>query len=125
MIEYNLKDPVDWGIEFHDGNYIRNKWDETEVLPCPKTIITRNGEKFYTVLGDRDYSIPKAMTLLNEIDDHPLAFETIDYDKHMIGRKIWYSVASAAFWSLLMVSIVGCVLQNSRPMKACITTRMS
>ena len=91
VIEYTLKSPVDWGIEFHDGNYIRTKWDETEVLPCPKTIITRNGEHFYTVLGDRDYSIPKAMTLLNDIEEHPLEFDTIDYDLHMIGRKIWFS----------------------------------
>ena len=91
LIEYDLKSPVDWGIEFHDDKYIRTKWDEVETRSCPRTVITRNGENFYTVRGDRDYSIPKALELISEIQEHALEFNTIDYDKKMIGRKIWYA----------------------------------
>lgn len=55
------------------------------------TMITRNDEDFYYVPGGRGYSIPKALMLINEIQEHPLDFCTIDFDKKMVGRKIWYN----------------------------------
>ena len=90
LIEYDLPSPVAWGIEYKEDHSITFKWDESETRNSCRTMITRNGEPFYTVGGGMAYSIPKAMTLINDIEEHPLEFDTIDYDKKMIGRKIWY-----------------------------------
>ena len=90
LVEYDLPCPVAWGLEYREKRYIKFKWDEAETRNGAATIITRNGKPFYTVSGDLMYSIPKALTLINEIVEHPLEFNTIDYDKNMIGRKIWY-----------------------------------
>ena len=90
LVEYDLKNPVSWGIEYHEDHKTKCKWDEVFIRDGEHTVITRNGKKFYTVGGRRDYSVIEAMSLLYKIQDHPLEFDTIDFDKKMIGRKIWY-----------------------------------
>lgn len=90
LIEYSLKSPVAWGIEYREEPCIVSKYGETETRENRFTVITRNGEKFYTVGGGKEYSIIKAMYLLHEIQDHPLEFDAIDYDLKAVGRRIWY-----------------------------------
>ena len=90
MIEYDIPESVAWGLEYKVNNYVKCKWDETELRQHGYTVITRNGEDFYTVAGGMAYSVPKAMMLIAEIKDHPLDFGVIDFDKKMVGRKIWY-----------------------------------
>ena len=40
--------------------------------------------EFYSVFGGRNYSIQKALCLITEINEHPLDFNRIDYDKKII-----------------------------------------
>lgn len=91
MAEYTLTEPVSWGIEYNENKYFKTKWDESELRCGAGTTITRNGEKFYRVGGGMRYSVPKAILLISEINEHPLGFNEIDFDKKMIGRKIWYN----------------------------------
>ena len=91
LVEYTLKSPVAWGIEYDEVHKISHKWDEAEIRSGARTVITRNGKPFYTVGGGRDYSIPKAITLIAKINEHPLDFNVIEYYNKMIGRKVWYN----------------------------------
>ena len=90
LVEYDLKSPVAWGIQYDEIHKIRHKWDEAETTSGSRTIITRNGRPFYTVSGGINYSIPKALTLISEINEHPLEFNSIGYYDKMIGRKVWW-----------------------------------
>jgi len=91
LVEYDLECPVAWGIQYEEKPRIKSKWGETFTIGGAKTIITRNGEPFYTVPGGMRYSVPEAITLINAIDDHPLEFNSIGYDQKMVGRKIWFN----------------------------------
>ena len=90
MSEYDLNSPVAWGLEYRESRHIKCKWDDSMLRGGAGTTITRNGEDFYHISGGRGYSVPKAMAVIEEISDHPLDFDMIDFDKKMIGRKIWY-----------------------------------
>lgn len=91
LIEYNLKSPVAWGIEYDEIHHRHTKWDETETRSGSRTIITRNSKPFYIVHGGINYSVPKAIALLAEINEHPLEFNSIGYYDKMIGRKVWWN----------------------------------
>lgn len=91
LIEYRLDSPVAWGIHYDEIHHEYHKHDETEARTGARTIITRNEAPFYTVYGMAHYSIPKAMYLISKINEHPLEFNSIDFDKKMIGRKIWFN----------------------------------
>lgn len=90
LIEYNSERPVMWGINFNPHHYVRSKWDETEMRYSGAVTITRNGEDFYTLCGGMNYGIDKARVLISEIEEHPLGFNEIDYEKNIIGRKVWW-----------------------------------
>ena len=90
LIEYNSERPVMWGIKFNPHHYMKSKWDETEMRYSGAVTITRNGEDFYTLFGGMNYGIDKARVLISEIEQHPLGFNEIDYDKNIIGRKVWW-----------------------------------
>lgn len=91
LVEYDLKSPVAWGVQYDEIRKIRHKWGEAETTSGSRTIITRNGRPFYTVSGGINYSIPKALTLISEINEHPLEFNSIGYYDKMIGRKVWWN----------------------------------
>lgn len=91
LVEYTLKDPIAWGIEYDEIHSTHCKWDECETITGGRSVITRNGTPFYTVFGTRQYSIPKALTLIAKAQDHALDFSQIDFDKKMIGRKVWFN----------------------------------
>lgn len=91
LIEYDLKSPVSWGVQYDEVHGISHKWDEAETRAGCRTIITRNGVPFYTVGGDRNYSIPKAIMLIHRINEHPLDFNRIEYYKYIPGRKVWWN----------------------------------
>ena len=91
MVEYELDSPVAWGLEYREGRYVKCKWDDAMLRGSACTTITRNGEDFYDVMGGMAYSVPKAMALIGSLQCHALDFNTIDFDKKMEGRKIWYN----------------------------------
>lgn len=90
LIQYNLRSPVAWGLEYVKKNYLYTKYGETEAVDSSRTVITRNGELFYTIYGDKSYSIPKALVLIEDVQEHPIPFNEINYEEEIINRKILY-----------------------------------
>ena len=90
LVEYGSANPVNWGIKFEPHHYMKTKWGETDISYSGSVTITRNGEDFYTLGGGINYGIDKARVLISELQEHALDFDLIDYDKKMIGRKVWY-----------------------------------
>ena len=88
LIEYNCRGcGVNWGISYDPYNYIKTKWDETESFTCANVCVTRNGKPFYHC-----HSLDEARYLIgsDKIQDHPLNFNEIDFDKRAIERKVWW-----------------------------------
>ena len=80
-----------WGISVEENNSHRYKWEEHEIDSYIKIQILRNNKKFYEfVVNDLDYGLAKARVLLTEIHEHPICFGEIDYEKQIIGRKIYF-----------------------------------
>ena len=90
LIEFESEHPVRWGIKFEPKHYRKDKWDESRLEYSAPVTITRNGEDFYTLWGGLNYGIDKARVLISEINEHPIDFNSIDYDKRIIGRKVWW-----------------------------------
>lgn len=86
LIEFDCSYPVCWGIRYEPHNYTKCKWDECRASSAISCVITRNGEDFCKVHG----GLAKAQWLIDEINEHPLGFNEIDFDKKMIGRKVWW-----------------------------------
>lgn len=87
LVEYQGRDMgVCWGIKYEPYNYIRSKWDEAECFTTGGAMITRNGEDFYFCRE----GIDMAKVLINRISKHPIGFNCINWDKHVIGRKVWW-----------------------------------
>jgi len=83
--------PCRWGFRVDDNNYIRNKYD-AEVLHNHYAVITRNGEDFYSfAYGGLGGAVAKAQILIDEFEEHPIWPNEIDFDKKVIGRKVWWS----------------------------------
>jgi hypothetical protein len=83
---------VNWGIEYNERNYYNSIFGDIEIDCKGSTTITRNGKPFYTIGGDKSYSIPKAITIINDINEYMIGsidFNIIDYaQKEIIGRKV-------------------------------------
>lgn len=90
LIEYCCNNAVLWGIEYRPRNYTRCKWGECKARNGGSLSITRNGKEFDEVPGGLQYGIDKARVLISEYGEHPLDLHTIDFDKNMVGRKIWW-----------------------------------
>lgn len=85
LIEFTADTPVCWGLTYDPRHYIKTKRDETRIRTTTGVNILRNGEVFYTVHG-----IHKALSILDEIDGHPLELSTIDFDRKCVGRRVWW-----------------------------------
>lgn len=90
LVEFECDNPVSWGIRYEPHNYTKTKWDETSAFSSSGVAITRNGEIFCHVLGGLNYGIDKARAMIVEFNEHPLELNSIDYDKKVIGRKVWW-----------------------------------
>lgn len=90
LIQYDCDHPVTWGLKYKEKNVSRCKWEEHDSFTRGCTVIYRNMEKFMTIAGDMDYSIPKAISIIKELPEHPLELQEIDFDKKCIGRKVWW-----------------------------------
>lgn len=88
LIEFNGHPGATWGIEYYPTNYIKNKWDETEIRKGRHLLITRNGDPFMT--GFITIHEALAYVLDGKLDEHPLDLNTRDYDKKCVGRKVWW-----------------------------------
>ena len=86
LIEFNGNGGVCWGIKYDPHYYVKTKWDETECYSIGGAMITRNGKDFYFCKG----GIDEARYRISLLDDHPLELNSYEFDKKMIGRKIWW-----------------------------------
>ena len=91
LIEFNCDNPVSWGIEYKPRNYARCKWDECESFSGSTIMITRNGKNFCDVWGKGiNYGIDKARVMISQFQEHAMDLNSIDFDKKVIGRKVWW-----------------------------------
>ena len=89
LIGYAADDVCSWGIEIKQHNYRNFKHECVE--QSIYVIITRNGDHFYDfTCHDMGYGIAKAQTLITKIKEHPLDFSSFNFDKQIVGRKIFY-----------------------------------
>lgn len=88
LIKFTGRSFVQWGITCTPQ--LKTKYDKTEARVVSGVLITRNNKPFYVVSGDINYGVSKAQSIIGNIDEHPLELNQIDFDKKMIGRKIWW-----------------------------------
>jgi hypothetical protein len=88
LIEFDGEPGARWGIEYYPTNYIKCKYDETEIRKGRHLIITRNEEPFYE--GFMTFHEALSYILDNRLDDHPMDLNNRDFDKNVIGRKVWW-----------------------------------
>jgi hypothetical protein len=85
-----------WGIEVSEMNRVKVKWGEVKIREAVRCVITRNGMPFYEVgAGNLDYALSKARSALTEIQEGPVDVFTRDWDKKLVGRKVYYNGAPA------------------------------
>jgi hypothetical protein len=83
--------PVEWGFYLDAHNRYFSKYEDEEVTYHYRVTITRNKKSFYDFIGnDVTYCIGKAMHLIAILPEHPLQLQQIDFDKKMIGRKVYW-----------------------------------
>ena len=90
LIEFTSDEVVCWGIKYEPEIRTHYKYGESETRKVGGVIITRNGKRFYTVGGGLHYGIDKARVLIEEFKEHPINTYSIDFDKKVIGRKVWW-----------------------------------
>ena len=88
LIEFDGVPGATWGLEYTPTNYIKTKWDETEIRSGRKLLITRNGKPFC----DEWMTFHQAIAYIKDgiLDEHPLDLNSRDFDKKCIGRKVWW-----------------------------------
>ena len=102
LIEFNSNSAVLWGIEYKPTHYIKSKWGEIEVRRGSCLRITRNGKLFDELnCNEIYYGIDKARVRISDYNEHPLELNTIDFDKKMEGRKIWWRSQPAKIESFI------------------------
>ena len=90
-------EPVCWGINYAPYNHARYKHGEFEASTLGNVFITRNGEKFCDVRG----GIERAKCMINNFSEHPIGLNEIDFDKKVIGRKVWWRSEPAVITSYI------------------------
>lgn len=82
---------VRWKFEIEDTSYVKTKWEDSDLRTNCKLSIYRNNKLFYSDLcGDYQYGIARAQQLIQEWNNHPLWLHEIDFDKKMVGRKVYF-----------------------------------
>ena len=97
-------EPVCWGINYAPYNHVRYRHGELETRTIGNVFITRNGEKFCDVRG----GIERARCMINDFLEHPMNLNEIDFDKNVIGRKVWWRSEPAVVASY--ISRQACVM---------------
>ena len=102
LIEFDSDSPVLWGIEYKPTHYVKCKWGESEIRRGSCLTITRNGKPFDNLYHNEIYyGIDKARVRISDYNEHPLNLNTIDFDKKMVGRKIWWRSQPAKIKSFI------------------------
>ncbi|MBN2545746.1 MAG: hypothetical protein JXB50_08115 [Spirochaetes bacterium] len=93
LMEFNGH-PCQWGYNIEANNYYKYKYNQASIEGNYSIKILRNGFPFYSFIArDLDWGINRARMLLFNINEHPVNFNMIDYQKEIIGREImWHKV---------------------------------
>lgn len=99
LVEFDGEPGATWGIEYSPVNYIKTKWDETEIMRGRRLIITRNGKLFYDGL----MTFHQAIAYVKDgiLDEHPLNLNERGFDQKCIGRKVWWRSEPAVIKSYI------------------------
>lgn len=92
LIEFNGY-TTRYEIQIKENNYIKTKWDESEVRGSVSCHILRNDKEFYSFVSrDAAYTWAKAYSIIEStIKEGVINFCRFDYiEKEIIGRHIWY-----------------------------------
>lgn len=92
LIQFNGEAPR-YSILIEENNYIKTKWDESEIRECVSCHILRNDKPFYQfVCRDVAYAYAKAYQLIESvIKEGVINFSKYRYpEKEIIGRHIWW-----------------------------------
>ena len=82
-----------YSIQINENNFIKSKWDETEVRKSVSCHILRNDKEFYSfVTNSTAFAWAKAYQLVeSKINEGVINFSVYDYpNKEIIGRHIWW-----------------------------------
>lgn len=91
LIEFD-GEPVRYSIVIDNSNYIKTKWDETEIRNNVLCRILRNDKDFYSFgSSDIPFAYAKAYYLITLIRESVINFYEYNYaEKEIIGRHIWW-----------------------------------
>ena len=101
LIEFDGNAPT-WGVEYKQSNHTKCKWNETSVRKSGSCTITRNGKPFHEFgARDMDYGLAKAQVMLVEIHEHIIPFHFRNWEKDIVGTKVYFREQPAIIESLL------------------------
>lgn len=83
--------PFDGGICWGATIQSRNYWRKGELLQGTKAIITLAGEQVYELRGSINYLCSLIPVTIERLKELPIDIQTIDYEKSLIGMKIWWN----------------------------------
>lgn len=92
LVEFD-GEPVRYSIVISENNYMKTKWDETEIRRSVSCHILRNDKEFYYfVCRDVPYAYAKAYQLIeSSIKEGVINFSKYKYaESEIIGRHIWW-----------------------------------
>lgn len=87
LVGFNGEAPT-LSIKYERNNRYVGKHNEFDSVG--RAVIYRNDKEFYSVGGVLEYALPKALAIMATLWEHPLGLAMRDFDKKLIGRKVWY-----------------------------------
>ena len=84
---------VRWGFRIKENSYIKCKWDDELFRTNVPYVITRNDEDFIEGGSNSlENAYIRVMSTINDLKDAPMPVSTgeIDWDKNLIGAKVWF-----------------------------------
>lgn len=92
---------IRWGFSVKEDSYLKYKWDEYSFRTSVKYNIIRNDELFYEgCCGSLEGAYINAMKIIYQLEDSPANINTIDWNKNIIGTKVWYCDQAAIIQSV-------------------------
>lgn len=68
----------------------KNHYGKDDIRNSTKAKIFCGGEQVYELVYSWNFITHKIMTIINELQEHPIPFNLINYEKEILGRKIWW-----------------------------------
>ena len=112
LVEASSKDMgIRWKVEIAEYLRIKNKWGEDDLRRTCGLRIYRNDKLFYEEgCGTRQRGMRIAEDLIEDWQCHVLDICTIDFDKKMIGRKVWFrdepAIINNFCWGMASVEVI-------------------